>query len=148
MWFTVYIAPPWAPSLRGLCPSHLCHLQTISCNFLMATFTPQQVNYGVQWIFYSPPRPCYVRNVYMLLSKCGWSVTCVLNSSPRLVNKYSYPYAALQLSHTTWCELWLIQFLTSSKIPFRQTSYRHKHRQNDCWLLFWTAWIISHTNEQ
>lgn len=28
-------------------------------------------------------------------------VTCVLNSSPRLVNRYSYPYAALQLSHTT-----------------------------------------------
>lgn len=28
--------------------------------------------------------------------------TCVPSSSPRLVNRYSYPYAALQLSHTTW----------------------------------------------
>lgn len=57
---------------------------------------------------------------------CVWSVylclTCVLNSSPRLVNRYSYPYAALQLSHTTWYELWLIQFPTSSRIPFRQVS--------------------------
>lgn len=56
-------------------------------------------------------------------------VTCVLNSSPRLVNRYSYPYAALQLSHTTWYGLWLIQFPMSSKIPFRQTSCTHTEKK-------------------
>ncbi len=77
-------------------------------------------NYVLAWVFFKT-----------WLNQCIYGVcvdvTCVLNSSPRLVNKYSYPYAALQLSHTTWYELWLIQFLMSSKIPFRQASCMHTH---------------------
>lgn len=57
-------------------------------------------------------------------------VTCVPNSSPRFVNRYSYPYAALQLSHTTWYGLWLIQFPMSSEIPFKQTSCKRGEKSD------------------
>lgn len=46
------------------------------------------------------------------------------NSSLRLVNRYSYPYAALQFSHTTWYGLRVIQLWTSSKIPLRHSPWQ------------------------
>lgn len=48
---------------------------------------------------------CFSFRVDMCVCLCicvACVATCVPSSSPRLVNRYSYPYAALQLSHTTW----------------------------------------------
>lgn len=77
-----------AQDLRHL----LEHVQTVDMDLETRVFVQHVVSSG----------RCFLTQL-MRVRVCNACVaTCVLSSSPRLVKRYSYPYAALQLSHTTW----------------------------------------------